>query len=102
MKAEIFHSVCPLEIGDTVAVRAARNEDGITVALYMPENAAVIVAGPMNMKKVTDILTLHFLKTGETQFMYELDGSGKYEPLEVQMPVRMYEAELRKQESRRK
>lgn len=35
MKAEFFKAVCPLEIGDTVAIKAAK--DGETKeALYLP------------------------------------------------------------------
>ena len=70
MKAEFFKAVCPLEIGDTVAIKA--------------------------LHKVTDIATLHYLKKGETQFLYELDGCGKYEPLTVKVPVREFADELKR------
>lgn len=96
MKAEFFHSVCPLEIGDTVAVRDIKDKNGMKMALYMPAKAAVIVAGPVTMCKVTDILTLHYIKSRETQFMYELNGSGEYEALKVQMPVQLFDDELKK------
>ena len=87
MKAEFFKAVCPLEIGDTVAIKATK--DGETKeALYLPQGCTV--------HKVTDIATLHYLKKGETQFLYELDGCGKYEPLTVKVPVREFADELKR------
>lgn len=41
MKAEFFKAVCPLEIGDTVAIKATK--DGETKeALYLPQGCTVI------------------------------------------------------------
>lgn len=38
MKAEFFKAVCPLEIGDTVAIKVSK--DGETKeALYLPQGA---------------------------------------------------------------
>lgn len=48
------------------------------------------------LHKVTDIATLHYLKKGETQFLYELDACGKYEPLTVKVPVREFAEELKR------
>lgn len=89
MKAEFFKAVCPLEIGDTVAIKVSK--DGETKeALYLPQSCTVITTAAVALHKVTDIATLHYLKKGETQFLYELDGCGKYEPLTVKVPVREF------------
>lgn len=41
MKAEFFKAVCPLEIGDTVAIKTTK--DGETKeALYLPQGCTVI------------------------------------------------------------
>ena len=93
MKAEFFKAVCPLEIGDTVAIKATK--DGETKeALYLPQGCTVITTAAVALHKVTDIATLHYLKKGETQFLYELDGCGKYEQLTVKVPVREFADEL--------
>lgn len=95
MKAEFFKAVCPLEIGDTVAIKATK--DGETKeALYLPQGCTVITTAAVALHKVTDIATLHYLKKGETQFLYELDGCGKYEPLTVKVPVREFADELKR------
>lgn len=61
MKAEFFKAVCPLEIGDTVAIKATK--DGETKeALYLPQGCTVITAAAVALHKVTDIATLHYLK----------------------------------------
>jgi hypothetical protein len=49
-------AVCPFELGDTIL------KDGIR-------------------KTVTDILTVHSLKTGQVVFLYELDNSGHQEQI---------------------
>lgn len=95
MKAEFLKAVCPLEIGDTVAIKATK--DGETKeALYLPQGCTVITTAAVALHKVTDIATLHYLKKGETQFLYELDGCGKYEPLTVKVPVREFADELKR------
>lgn len=61
MKAECFKAVCPLEIGDTVAIKATK--DGETKeALYLPQGCTVITTAAVALHKVTDIATLHYLK----------------------------------------
>ena len=91
MKAEFFKAVCPLEVGDTVAIKTTK--DGETKeALYLPQITTAAVA----LHKVTNIATLHYLKKGETQFLYELDACGKYEPLTVKVPVREFAEELKR------
>ena len=47
-----------------------------------------------NLKNITSV-TDH-LKKGETQFLYELDACGKYEPLTVKVPVREFAEELKR------
>lgn len=95
MKAEFFKAVCPLEIGDTVAIKATK--DGETKeALYLPQGCTVVITtAGVALHKVTDIATLHYLKKGETQFLYELDDCGKYEPLTVKLPVKEFAKELK-------
>lgn len=61
MKAEFFKAVCPLEIGDTVAIKTTK--DGETKeALYLPQGCTVITTAAVALHKVTDIATLHYLK----------------------------------------
>ena len=86
MKAEFFKAVCPLEIGDTVAIKTTK--DGETKeALYLPQGCTVITTAAVALHKVTDIVTLHYLKKGETQFLYELA---------VKVPVREFAEELKR------
>lgn len=100
MKAEVFHAVCPLEIGDKVAIKMDRKSQQTETpldALYLPKDAVVMVGGEdIRFAIVTDIATLHYLKSGETQFLYELDGKGAYKTMKVTMPVQMYADELKK------
>lgn len=102
MKSELFHAVCPLEIGDKVAIKLDRKSQQTETpldALYLPKDAVVMVGGEdIRFATVTDIATLHYLKSGETQFLYELDGKGSYKPMKVTMPVRLYEAALKERE----
>lgn len=52
MKAEFFKAVCPLEIGDTVAIKATK--DGETKeALYLPQGCTVITTAAVALHKVT-------------------------------------------------
>jgi hypothetical protein len=95
MKAEFFKAVCPLEIGDTVAIKVTKDGEA-KEALYLPQGCTVITTAAVALHKVTDIATLHYLKKGETQFLYELDNCGKYEPLTVKVPVREFAEELKR------
>lgn len=54
MQKAAFMAVCPFELGDTILKDNTR-------------------------KTVTDILTVHSLKTGQVVFLYELDNSGHQE-----------------------
>lgn len=91
MKVQAFNARCPLEIGDKVFIR--QGKDGKT-AYYLPPEFETMEA---ELKRIflyetrhiiTDIATVHFLKNGSIQFQYEIDGSGKYEPLNIVMPIR--------------
>lgn len=62
MKAEFFKAVCPLEIGDTVAIRLAEKGGETREAYYLPQGCVAITPGAVALHKVTDIATLHYLK----------------------------------------
>lgn len=95
MKMAAFKAVCPLELGDTVAVTTSKAAGEPKEAYYLPDGHMVILSGAVSIHKVTDILTLHFLKNSDVSFMYELDGSGRYEPLTVKMPIKEYDEALK-------
>ena len=59
MKFVVFNAKCPFEIGDKVIL----------------EKKGVMT--------ITDISCIHFLRSGEIEFRYELDNSKKYILLEV-------------------
>lgn len=69
MKVAAFSAKCPYEIGDRVNVvqQAGKNENGKLFSV--------------GVATITDIACIHYLKSGEVRFTYELDGSGKYAPL---------------------
>ena len=99
METEVFKAVCPLEIGDTVAIgagktAAGKTAAGVRTAYYLPAGMEVVVAGTVSIHTVTDISTTHYLKSGKTVFRYELNGSGRYEVLNVKVPVRETADEL--------
>lgn len=88
METAVFKAVCPLEIGDTVAIGVGKTAAGVRTAYYLPAGMEVVVAGTVSIHTVTDISTTHYLKSGKTVFRYELNGSGRYEVLNVKVPVR--------------
>lgn len=94
METAVFKAVCPLEIGDTVAIGAGKTAAGVRTAYYLPAGMEVVVAGTASIHTVTDISTTHYLKSGKTVFRYELNGSGRYEVLNVKVPVRETADEL--------
>jgi hypothetical protein len=53
MDKEYFSAVCPLQIGDVIHI-----ESQYTL--------------------ITDILLLHYRKSGKSEFKYELNNNGKY------------------------
>jgi len=56
MQKAAFMAVCPFELGDSIL------KEGTS-------------------KTITDILTVHSLKTGRVVFLYELDNSGHQEKI---------------------
>jgi len=73
MQVAAFNAVCPFEIGDKVYVLGQR------MASWpgeLPTNEKA--------KTITDIATVHFLKNGGIEFLYEFDNSGKYERIALQ------------------
>lgn len=56
MKYAEFKAVCPYEIGDKIKIIQEEREETHTI---------------------TDIVCMHYLKTGAVQFLFELDNSGK-------------------------
>ena len=77
METAVFKAVCPLEIGDTVAIGVVKTAAGVRTAYYLPAGMEVVVAGTVSIHTVTDISTTHYLKSGKTVFRYELNGSGR-------------------------
>lgn len=94
MQMAAFKAVCPLELGDKVAVKEPQAA-GVREAYYLPDGHAVVLCGAVTLHTVTDIATLHFLKNHDVSFMYELDGSGRYEALTVRMPIKEYDEALK-------
>lgn len=54
MQVATFNAKCPVEIGDKVT---------------LPGGQTAII---------TDIACVHYVKSGQIEFRYELDGSGQY------------------------
>ena len=65
MKYAEFNAVCPFEIGDKIGMR---------------KNACAVGGRTLDViveRAITDIVCMHYLKTGAVQFLFELDNSGK-------------------------
>lgn len=77
MKTAEFKAVCPVEIGDKVIlIDGSRMEAG-----SIPQGRLFVFGGPKE-HIITDIAAVHYVKSGTVQFMYELDGNGKYTHIE--------------------
>lgn len=94
MKAQIFNAVCPLEVGDKVIVmlQSAAGAGKPLEATYLPDGATIMINKNdlrflYEICTVTDIATVHYFRSRETQFIYELDNCKKYQQLEVKMPA---------------
>ena len=106
MKTEVFKAVCPVEIGDKVIIPLKDPKATIDTAkplevMYIPEGTTVVfdsAAFPFgfNVQTITDIATIHYCKSGETQFIYELDSCGKYQPLKIKLPIKEFDEALRR------
>lgn len=64
MKKIGFMAICPYEIGDKVCVMPQIASE---TALYMPM-----------IREITDIAITMYAKSGEIEFTYQLNHSGKY------------------------
>ncbi|MBE6012102.1 MAG: hypothetical protein E7234_06045 [Lachnospiraceae bacterium] len=65
MQMAMFQARCPYEIGDAVYVKKGQSV-GKTDAFIK------------DIRIITDIACVHFLKSGTVEFRYEFDGSGVY------------------------
>lgn len=63
MQIAAFRACCPFEIGDTVKDRTGQH------------------------KTITDIIVIHRVKTGSTEFVFELDNSGKLVKIKFERQV---------------
>lgn len=68
MQIATFNARCPFEIGDKV--QEARTGE---------------------VRKITDIACIHYLKAGKVEFQYELDHSGQYVPIQLQPAIQNIE-----------
>lgn len=55
MKMRAFNATCPFEIGDKIS-------DAATGA----------------QRTITDIVCVHYIKNGQIDFLFELDGNGRF------------------------
>lgn len=67
MKQSYFIAQCPFEIGDRITKNYSAK--GTT-----EKQIQELLKAPV----ITDIACIHFVKTGEVSFCYELDNSGVY------------------------
>ena len=71
MRKAYFRAVCPFEIGD-------------------------ILRTPNGVAEITDIAAIHYVKSGDVDFQYELNHSGKYIPLREMKIERVFAECLKK------
>lgn len=71
MKFTAFNATCPFEIGDKIKTRKLVREDMAARAHLSP--ATVIE----EEHTITDIVCMNYVRSGKTEFLYELDDSGK-------------------------
>lgn len=92
MKLQAFNAKCPLEIGDIVFIKT--NETGNNTAFLIPPEFKTL---PDKLRKaligekecvITDIAVIHYCREGIVNFQYEVDKSGRYEPLDIVIPVK--------------
>ena len=88
-----YKAVCPLQVGDTVIEKISDNFIPRRV-FYVPPGATIHEAS-VKLHKVTDIASTYYFNSNKTQFTYELDGNGKYQPLEVIVPIQELDAILK-------
>ena len=76
MKTAIFNAVCPFEIGDKIRVTNIIGTGSPLAGLELREE----------VRTITDIACIHYLRSGNVEFRYELDHSGYYAPIGEQDP----------------
>lgn len=77
MKLAAFNATCPFEIGDKIKSRR-RVKPGEAEAFRL-DPAAVVE----EVHTITDIVCMNYVRSGKTEFLYELDDSGKLVRLEM-------------------
>ena len=92
MKASAFHAVCPVEIGDFTAVTVNPDKrKGMRTAYLLPEGLAVEIKTVVELKRITDIADMNYVRSGTVVFLYELDYSGDYERLTIKVPSKTFQ-----------
>lgn len=76
MKTAIFNATCPFEIGDKIWETKIIGTEAPLTGLEIREKVHTI----------TDIACIHYLRSGNVEFRYELDHSGHYVPIGAQDP----------------
>lgn len=66
MKAEFFKAVCPLEVGDTVAIKATKDGEA-KEALYLPHGCTVITKAQLYLKSQKELQKLSHTQQYTTQ-----------------------------------
>lgn len=80
MKTAIFNATCPFEIGDKIKSRRTISP-GEASAFKLLSPAVV-----EEVHTITDIACIHYVRSGNVEFRYELDHSGYYAPIGAQDP----------------
>lgn len=83
MQKAFFKATCPVEIGDIIIKKDGERQ---AVIFHNGQKGGLLIQHPAKFRRITDIAAVHFLKTGQVHFQYELDNSGHYEVLEFVMP----------------
>ena len=92
MKTSAFHAVCPVEIGDFAAVTVKPDKrKGMKTAYLLPEGMAVEIKAAVELKRITDIAGINYVRSGAVVFLYELDYSGSYERLTIKVPSKTFQ-----------
>lgn len=77
MKLAAFNATCPFEIGDKIKSRR-RVKPG-EAETFRLDPAAVVE----EVHTITEIVCMNYVRSGKTEFLYELDDSGKLVRLEM-------------------
>lgn len=74
MKLAAFNATCPFEIGDKIKERRRIHPAGL--------NFGNIPVYTDIEHTITDIMCVHYIKSGKIVFTYELDNGGEFVQLE--------------------